>query len=52
MLSDGMSQGLRHSGMLQSTDSKLVTDVSGDTVGPIFKSQSQEDTVVLGMLDP
>ena len=41
MLSDEMSQkGLLYSGMLQSTDSQLGTDVSGETVGPIFKSQT------------
>jgi len=41
MLSDEMSQnGLCYSGILQNTDSQLVTDVSGETIGLIFKSQT------------
>ena len=39
------TKGLCSSGMLQSNDSQLETDVLGETVGPIVK-QSQEDTAL------
>jgi hypothetical protein len=35
------SRGLRSSGTLCSNDLYIVTDVSGQSIGPIFKGQSE-----------
>ena len=39
---------IRSSGMLRSVDRQLVTDVSGQTIGPILKNQAvqEEETLV------
>ena len=39
------------SGMLRSVDGQLVTDVSGQPIGPIFKGQAAQQEF-LELLDP
>jgi hypothetical protein len=43
---------LRFSGMLSSVDWQLVTDVSGQPIGAIFKRQAVLQEFLVGLFDP
>ena len=47
-----MNWVLRSSGILRSAEWQFRTDVSGQPIGSVFKSQEVQEDFLLGLLDP